>query len=76
MAIVAYLRDGGVYADQEAYERGLRHADYRIVYDDPPFISARIKGREYVSLWCWPDDAKRHFGAVILIEANTKGDFP
>ncbi len=65
--LLAYLRDGHVYADHEAWEHGQDHAPYEIVCDDPPYARTKIAGVEYVSEWFWTFEAKRQFGAVKLI---------
>lgn len=71
MAIVAYLRDGRIYADEEAYHEDLDHGPYTVVCQDPPYITATLNGTEYTSLWCWPLDAKKPWGIVPLVEAST-----
>ncbi|MFZ3481820.1 hypothetical protein [Sphingomonas sp. 3-13AW] len=68
--LLAYLRDGHVYADHEAWEHGLDHAPYEIVCEDPPYARTRIAGVNYVSEWLWGLDAKRQYGAVKLIEVS------
>jgi len=57
--LLAYLRDGHVYADHDAWEHGLDHAPFDIVCEDPPFARTRIAGVDYVSTWFWALDAKR-----------------
>lgn len=69
MIIVAYLRDGRVHASHEAYEGGDGVASYETEQDlDGNLeITATIQGQRYRSLWCWPADSKRPFGAVPLL---------
>lgn len=70
MILIAYLRDGRVYADKEAWEHGLDHASYRVLLTEPPVIETRIAGVDYTSMWCWDIDAKHPYGAVPLIRAG------
>jgi hypothetical protein len=71
--LLAYLRDGHVYADQDAWEHGLDHAPFEIVCEDPPYARTRIAGVDYVSTWFWGLDAKRQYGAVPLVPVGEHG---
>jgi len=76
MIIVAYLREGRVHASREAYEGGDGIADYTlsIGLDSVPEIEAVIAGQHYRSLWCWPFDSQKPWGAVPLIRVSDAAD--
>ncbi len=71
--ITAYLRDGRVHEDREAYEGGDGLADYR--YEMKPRghsqITTVINGCRYRSLWAWRPDSKIQHGYVSLIEEKS-----
>ncbi len=74
MIVIAYLRDGRVHASHDAYEGGDGIANYQIAMDldGNQEITASINGNRYRSLWCWPADSKKPYGAVPLIREERK----
>jgi len=70
--VLAYLRDGRVHANHEAYEGGDGISDYQVHMDleGDQEITTSIRGERYRSLWCWRVDSKRQFGAVPLIKIS------
>lgn len=72
MIVLAYLRDGRVHANHEAYEGGEGIADYQVHTDleGEQEITTIIRGERYRSRWCWRVDSKRQFGAVPLIKTD------
>ena len=74
MIAVAYLREGRVHASHEAYEGGDSAGKYQTIMDldGNNEITATIDGRRYRSLWCWPVDSARPYGAVPLIRIDER----
>lgn len=72
MIIVAYLRDGRVHASHEAFEGGDGIANYELSTDLEGNVeaTASINGKHYRSVWCWPSDSKRPYGAVPMVRED------
>lgn len=68
----AYLREGGVYLDQESWEVGDRLGTYVVIHSGEGRVVETdvIGGKRYKGLWIWTDkedDKGRDYGTIPLI---------
>lgn len=73
--VFAYLRDGGVFHDQESWEQGDRLGTFVILHDANGrcIETDVIAGKRYRGLWIWTDEdgeAGKDYGFVPLLSED------
>lgn len=73
MIVFAYLREGGVYRDHEAWENGDRLGTYIVVHasEGRHVETDTIGGKRYTGLWIWEasedNEEAKEYGIVPLL---------